>query len=214
MSLISSRSPAASSDTIRAERKRDREWMVVVGSQGDRSPRSVGTGKRSVGELLDETKKERDGYIVFEKEQGEADAKIERLTDGVRLGIEQLKDAEHEREELQEELNTLEREENSLEEEEAEWFWQQHKAQQHKPAEQVSQLAALRVAYATDSAVEWAEINAASGQTLLLLYTIERKPDFTVKKFIMMNLIRFFTFNRPLSLPAQLLSSFTTIFIV
>ena len=30
--------------------------------------------------------------------------------------------------------------------------------------------------------VEWAEINAAWGQTLLLLYTIARKLDFTFEK--------------------------------
>ena len=32
------------------------------------------------------------------------------------------------------------------------------------------------------SQVEWAEINAAWGQTLLLLYTIARKLDFTFEK--------------------------------
>jgi beclin len=32
--------------------------------------------------------------------------------------------------------------------------------------------------------VEWAEINAAWGQTLLLLYTIARKLDFVFEKFV------------------------------
>ena len=118
-------------------------------------------------------------------------------------------------------------------------FWRQHNAQLLKQAEQASQLAALRTAYAADSAVldklgrtnvyndafcighdgvfgtinglrlgrvpgvpvtsvlrrgvdpysrratqvEWAEINAAWGQTLLLLYTIARKLDFTFEKY-------------------------------
>ncbi|KAI0829802.1 APG6-domain-containing protein [Trametes gibbosa] len=182
---------------------------------------------------LEETKKERDGYIAFEKEvkkekdrEGsgvnrlEAEAKIERLKDEERLAIEQLKTAERERQQLEEELKSLEREEAALEEEESE-FWRQHNAHLLKSAEQASQLAALRAAYAADSAtldklertnvyndafcighdgvfgtinglrlgrvpgvpVEWAEINAAWGQTLLLLYTIARKLDFTFENY-------------------------------
>ncbi|KAI0645911.1 APG6-domain-containing protein [Trametes meyenii] len=182
---------------------------------------------------LDETKKERDGYIAFEKEvkkekerEGsgvnrlEAEAKIERLKEEERLAIEQLKGAEREHQQLEEELKSLEREEKALEEEEAE-FWRQHNAHLLKSAEQVSQLAALRAAYAADSAtldklertnvyndafcighdgvfgtinglrlgrvpgvpVEWAEINAAWGQTLLLLYTVARKLDFTFENY-------------------------------
>ncbi|KAH9858943.1 APG6-domain-containing protein [Lenzites betulinus] len=182
---------------------------------------------------LEETKKERDGYIAFEKEvkkekdrEGsgvnrlEAEAKIERLKDEERLAIEQLKAAERERQQLEDELKSLEREEKALEEEEAE-FWRQHNAHLLKSAEEASQLAALRAAYAADSAtldklertnvyndafcighdgvfgtinglrlgrvpgvpVEWAEINAAWGQTLLLLYTIARKLDFTFENY-------------------------------
>ncbi|KAM5540209.1 hypothetical protein V8D89_006028 [Ganoderma adspersum] len=183
---------------------------------------------------LEETKKERDGYIAFEKEvrkekereassgasKSEAEAKIERLKDEERLAIEQLKAAERERQQLEEELKGLEREEKALEDEEAE-FWRQHNAHLLKSAEQASQLAALRAAYAADSAVldklektnvyndafcighdgvfgtinglrlgrvpgvpvEWAEINAAWGQTLLLLYTIARKLDFTFENY-------------------------------
>ncbi|KAI8993905.1 APG6-domain-containing protein [Trametes punicea] len=182
---------------------------------------------------LEETKKERDGYIAFEKEvkkekerEGsgvnklEAEAKIDRLKEEERLAIEQLKAAERERQQLEEELGSLEREEKALEEEEAE-FWRQHNAHLLKQAEQSDQLAALRAAYAADSAtldklertnvyndafcighdgvfgtinglrlgrvpgvpVEWAEINAAWGQTLLLLYTIARKLDFTFENY-------------------------------
>lgn len=83
---------------------------------------------------LEETKKERDGYIAFEKEvrkekeregaagasKSEAEARIERLKDEERLAIEQLRAAERERQQLEEELRGLEREEKALEDEEAE----------------------------------------------------------------------------------------------
>lgn len=82
---------------------------------------------------LEETKKERDGYIAFEKEvkkekerEGsgvnklEAEAKIDRLKEEERLAVEQLKAAEREHQQLEEELKSLEREEKALEEEEAE----------------------------------------------------------------------------------------------
>jgi beclin 1 len=35
--------------------------------------------------------------------------------------------------------------------------------------------------------VEWAEINAAWGQTLLLLYTIARKLDYTFEKYVFLD---------------------------
>ncbi|PSR76508.1 hypothetical protein PHLCEN_2v8411 [Hermanssonia centrifuga] len=183
----------------------------------------------SLSRQLEETKKERDGYIAFEKEvrkekererdgpsKGEVDTKIEKLKEEERFAIEQLKAAEKERTQLEDELRALELQENALEEEEAE-FWRVHNAHLLKSAEQTSQLAALRAAYAADSAVldklertnvyndafcighdgvfgtinglrlgrvpgvpvEWTEINAAWGQTLLLLYTIARKLDYT-----------------------------------
>lgn len=82
---------------------------------------------------LEETKKERDGYIAFEKDvrkekeregsassKAEAEAKIERLKEDERLVIEQLKTAERERQQFEEELCNLELEEKILEEEEAE----------------------------------------------------------------------------------------------
>lgn len=82
---------------------------------------------------LDETKKERDGYIAFEKEvrrERERDAqgiskedaarKIEKLLQEEQLAIEQLREAEREREQLDEELRQLELDEKALEAEESE----------------------------------------------------------------------------------------------
>lgn len=89
---------------------------------------------KTLNRQLEETKKERDGYIAFEKEirkekereaQGvtteEAEKKIERLKSDERLAIEHVKEAEREREELDEELRMLELEERALEAEEAEF---------------------------------------------------------------------------------------------
>lgn len=90
-----------------------------------------------LGELtrqLEETKKTRDGYIAFEKEvrkekererdgpsKTEVDSKIEKLKEEERIAVEQLKAAETEHAQLQEELHALELEEKALEEEEAEY---------------------------------------------------------------------------------------------
>jgi len=182
---------------------------------------------------LDETKRERDGYIAFEKEvrkerereaQGltreEAEKKIEKLKVEERLAIEQLKEAECDREQLDEELRLLELDEKALEVEEAE-FWRAHNDHILTAEQQAAQLASLRAAYAADVTtleklertnvyndafcighdgvfgtinglrlgrvpgvpVEWAEINAAWGQTLLLLYTIARKLDYTFEHY-------------------------------
>ncbi|EIN11677.1 autophagy protein 6 [Punctularia strigosozonata HHB-11173 SS5] len=188
---------------------------------------------------LEETKKERDGYLAFEKEvrkekerekeriakglamgKDEAERKIDMLKQEEWVATEQLKEAEREREQLEEELRALELEEKALEEEEAD-FWRAHNAQLLVASQQSSQLAALRAAYAADSAtleklertnvyndafcighdgvfgtinglrlgrvpgvpVEWTEINAAWGQTLLLLYTISRKLEFTFEHY-------------------------------
>ncbi|KAH9951544.1 APG6-domain-containing protein [Amylocystis lapponica] len=182
---------------------------------------------------LEETKKQRDGYIAFEKEvkkekeregegisKEEVELKIQKLKEEEHLAVEKLQAAEREREQLDVELKALEREEKALEEEEAE-FWRIHNVQLLKSAEQASQLAALKAAYAADSAtleklertnvyndafcighdgvfgtinglrlgrvpgvpVEWAEINAAWGQTLLLLYTIARKVEYTFENY-------------------------------
>lgn len=182
---------------------------------------------------LEETKRERDGYIAFEKEvrkerereaQGltkeEVEKKIEKLKMEERLAIEQLKEAEREREQLDQELKLLELDEKALEVEEAD-FWRAHNDHILTSEQQAAQLASLRAAYAADVAtleklertnvyndafcighdgvfgtinglrlgrvpgvpVEWAEINAAWGQTLLLLYTIARKLDYTFEHY-------------------------------
>ncbi|KAJ7680280.1 autophagy protein Apg6-domain-containing protein [Mycena polygramma] len=187
----------------------------------------------SLQRQLDETKRERDGYIAFEKEvrkererdgQGmskeEAEKKIEKLKLDERLAVEQLKVAEQERVQLDEELRALEHEEKALEEDEAR-FWHAHNDHLLSAEQLASQLATIRSAYASDSAtleklertnvyndafcighdgvfgtinglrlgrvpgvpVEWAEINAAWGQSLLLLYTIARKLDCTFENY-------------------------------
>lgn len=87
----------------------------------------------SLQRQLDETKKERDGYIAFEKEvkkekersnqslsTEDVMKKIEKLKVEERAAIEQLKEAERERQQLDEELKALEIGERSLELEEAE----------------------------------------------------------------------------------------------
>jgi beclin len=87
----------------------------------------------SLQRQLDETKKERDGYIAFEKEvrkererdgQGmskqEAERKIEKLKGEEAKAVSELKEAEREAVELNNELKALEEEEKELEEEEAE----------------------------------------------------------------------------------------------
>lgn len=87
----------------------------------------------SLTRQLDETKKERDGYIAFEKEvrkekerekdgltPQEAEKRIAKLTQEEKAAITQLMEAEKEREQLEAELKALELEEKTLEEEEAE----------------------------------------------------------------------------------------------
>jgi len=83
---------------------------------------------------LEETKKERDGYIAFEKEirkekerekrsaSPEAiERRIHKLQEEESTAIDELRAAEAERETLEEELLALEREERELAEEEAEY---------------------------------------------------------------------------------------------
>jgi Apg6 coiled-coil region len=87
----------------------------------------------SLTRQLEETKKEYEGYVAFEREvkkekerekEGlnpqEAQRKIARLKEDERLAIEQVLEAEREREQLAEELRSLELEEKALEEEEEE----------------------------------------------------------------------------------------------
>lgn len=133
----------------------------------------------SLQRQLEETKKERDGYTAFEKElkkereregqnmdRDEAEKKIEKLKAEERLAIEQLRQAEREREQLDEELRALELEERVLEEEEAELvfpiypaprlifarFWRTHNEHQIASAGQAALLSSLRAAYAADYA--------------------------------------------------------------
>ncbi|KAJ8514401.1 hypothetical protein ONZ45_g8066 [Pleurotus djamor] len=187
----------------------------------------------SLQKQLEETKKERDGYIAFDKEvrkereregQGpskeEMEKKIEKLKEEERVAIEQTKAAEREKDKLDEELRALELEEAALEAEESD-FWRAHNEHLLLADQQVAQLSSLRAAYSADSLtldkleranvyndafcighdgvfgtinglrlgrvpsvpVEWAEINAAWGQTLLLLYTIARKLDYTFSNY-------------------------------
>ncbi|KAL5507319.1 ATG6 [Sanghuangporus vaninii] len=186
---------------------------------------------KALGEQLKDTMRERDGYLAFEKELKkekqreeesveEIERRIERLKEEERLAIEDLREAQAEKDQLEEELRALELEERELEEEESE-FWKAHNTHLNTAADQASQLASLRAAYAYDSLVldklertnvyndafcighdgvfgtinglrlgrvsgvhvEWAEINAAWGQALLLLYTIARKLDFTFENY-------------------------------
>lgn len=131
---------------------------------------------------LEETKKERDGYIAFEKEvrkekerekdgmsKEEAERKIAQLNEDEQLAIEQLREAEREQKQLQVEMKALELEEEALGDEEEELvsvplslalctyktmnrFWRIHNVHLLKSTEQSSQLSALRAAYAADSA--------------------------------------------------------------
>ena len=88
----------------------------------------------SLTRQLDETKKERDGYIAFEKEvkkekerekdgltPQEAEKRIAGLAQEEKVAVAQLREAEKEREQLEAELKALELEEKALEEEEAEF---------------------------------------------------------------------------------------------
>jgi beclin len=87
---------------------------------------------------LEEARRERDGYLAFEKEvrkekerearngvppqkaKEDAEKRLEVLREADTLVIEQLKQAEREREQLEEEMRALDLEEKVLEEEEAE----------------------------------------------------------------------------------------------
>ncbi|KAI5123919.1 hypothetical protein M0805_006337 [Coniferiporia weirii] len=186
---------------------------------------------KGLSEQLKDTMRERDGYLAFEKElkkerqreeepADEVGRRIERLKEEEKLAIEDLREAQREKEQLEEELKALELEEKELEEDESE-FWIAHNMHLLTAAEQASQLSSLRAAYAHDSLVleklertnvyndafcighdgvfgtinglrlgrvsgvhvEWAEINAAWGQALLLLYTIARKLDYTFESY-------------------------------
>ncbi|KAI6021443.1 APG6-domain-containing protein [Pisolithus microcarpus] len=153
----------------------------------------------SLQRKLDETKKERDGYIAFDKEvrkekeresqemnRDEVEHKIERLKSEERAILDQLKFVEREREQLDEELRALELEERALDEEEAEKL---ERTNVYNDAFCIGHdgvfgtINGLRLGRVPGAPVEWSEINAAWGQTLLLLYTIARKLDFTFENY-------------------------------
>ncbi|KAF8478803.1 autophagy protein Apg6-domain-containing protein [Gautieria morchelliformis] len=117
---------------------------------------------------LEETKKERDRYIAFEKDirkekERERNAssldaierKILRLKEDERTAVEELKTAESELERLNGNIQALERDESELREEAESVFlyifWWMHNANSLLSAEQTAQLRSLRVAYAADS---------------------------------------------------------------
>ena len=85
---------------------------------------------------LDETKKERDGYIAFEKEvrkerereaQGfskvDTEKKIERLKIEEEMVMQQLREAEKEQQQLETDLRQMSADEAALEQEEAEYVY-------------------------------------------------------------------------------------------
>ncbi|KAG9012776.1 autophagy protein 6 [Tulasnella sp. JGI-2019a] len=184
----------------------------------------------SLHRQLEETKKERDGYIAFDREvkrqkeasnsevsndEKEAVRKIEQLRLSEIEAIKKLRLAEEEESTLNEELAQLEREEQALEEEEAE-FWTAYSDALLTSTKLRDQLTSMEHAYAANSlelaklsrtnvyndafcighdgvfgtinglrlgrvpgiTVEWSEINAAWGMTLLLLSTIARKVGY------------------------------------
>jgi beclin 1 len=92
----------------------------------------------SLERRLEEARRERDGYLAFEKDirkdkerearngvppqkaKEDGEKKLQSLREEEKLAIEQLKQAEREREQLEEEMRALDLEEKVLEEEEAE----------------------------------------------------------------------------------------------
>lgn len=176
----------------------------------------------AIQKQLDETKRERDGYLAFErdikkdKSAGTLPMRSAALAREESAAAEELRDAEREVARLAEELADLERQERELAEDEAE-FWREHNRRAEQASRQEAELRSLQAAYAADretadmleqsnvyndafliaadgplatinglrfgrmagAHVDWPEINAAWGQTLLLLYTIARKIDFT-----------------------------------
>ncbi|KAG8904476.1 autophagy protein 6 [Tulasnella sp. 403] len=189
----------------------------------------------SLHRQLEETKKERDGYIAFEREvkkqkdagsaesaesEKQALARIEKLKAEEIEAIRQLRAAEQEYSTLSEELAQLEREEKALEEEEAD-FWTAYSTSSMAATKLRDQLTSLEHAHAANAlelvklsrtnvyndafcighdgvfgtinglrlgrvpstVVEWSEINAAWGMTLLLLSTIARKVGFVFESW-------------------------------
>ncbi|KAJ1304408.1 hypothetical protein OPQ81_005556 [Rhizoctonia solani] len=118
---------------------------------------------------LDETKRERDGYIAFERDVRnntgtgdikEMEARIEQLKLEEKLVLDELLDAEREKAQLDRELEELEREEKELEEKEAE-FWRVYNANVLAEASTAAALRGIRAAQEADAA-ELARLSRAN----------------------------------------------------
>ncbi|CAE6479825.1 unnamed protein product [Rhizoctonia solani] len=118
---------------------------------------------------LEETKRERDGYIAFERDvrnnSGTGDLKemetrIEELKLEEKDVLDELLDAEREKARLDRELEELEREEKELEEKEAE-FWRVYNASVLAEASTAASLRGIRAAQEADAA-ELARLSRAN----------------------------------------------------
>ncbi|KZT52864.1 autophagy protein 6 [Calocera cornea HHB12733] len=182
---------------------------------------------------LEEARRERDGYIVFEKEAkrelvagkgavAQELALLDTLRADERAAVGELRAAEGELARLESDWAALEEEERALAADEAE-FWAQHASTQIAASSLRTALSSLRGAMRTSEreldalertnvyddafclgsdgvfgtvnglrlgragtvVVEWAEINAAWGQTVLLLHTLARKLDYTFDGWVL-----------------------------
>ncbi|KAF8739603.1 Autophagy protein Apg6, partial [Rhizoctonia solani] len=118
---------------------------------------------------LEETKRERDGYIAFERDVRnnagtgdikEIEAHIEQLKLEEKTVLDELLDAEKEKARLDRELEELEREEKELEEKEAE-FWRIYNANSLAEASTAASLRTIRAAQEADAA-ELARLSRAN----------------------------------------------------
>lgn len=124
-----------SSSPLSQKHKSTNKLFSLLSSKGDFEhplcSECTDTLLKSLSEQLKDTMRERDGYIAFEKELKkekhrdeepveEIERRIERLKEEEKLAIEDLKEAQHEKDLLDEELRALELEEKELEEEESE----------------------------------------------------------------------------------------------
>ncbi|EJU04329.1 autophagy protein 6 [Dacryopinax primogenitus] len=176
---------------------------------------------------LDEARRERDGYIAFEREAkrelergragvGEEASHLDKLRQDESAAVLELSAAESELQKLEHELAALRSESDALDLEERA-FWAEQASTQIASSTLRASLSSLRSAIRTSEreldalertnvyddafclgsdgvfgtinglrlgragtvVVDWSEINAAWGQTLLLLHTLARKLEFT-----------------------------------
>ncbi|CAE6435349.1 unnamed protein product [Rhizoctonia solani] len=118
---------------------------------------------------LEETKRERDGYIAFERDVRNntsggdirgMETRIEQLKFEEKSVLDELLDAEREKARLDRELEELEREEKELEEKEAE-FWRVYNANVLAEASTAASLRGIRAAQEADTA-ELARLSRAN----------------------------------------------------